>query len=185
MYIDNENKDTMTKTINNTNTMVSNSNSMNAFELAELNGRAKAMKMMESIIFADEDYTIVETSNSCRWDFEVVSKTTKEVLAIVEVKDRKMKSDDKRVTREGVHLDDDKYTYLQQVCEKRHIDGYFLATFNDDKGYIWNLLSSPTTTHTRYSNRTTAELTDKVWKLFRLFQVGDADLELEIEEENA
>lgn len=151
-----------------------------AFDLSEDKGRAKAIKHLDTIIFDDDEYTIVPTHKSCSWDFEVILKDSKERIALIEVKDRDMKSTDRRLVNEGIHLDDHKYGEIRKEALKHEISAYFMATFTDGKSYTWDLLSCPTTTAWKMSNKTTAVKSEKVLKLFRLFQMNDNEIVVDL-----
>lgn len=147
---------------------------MDAFDKTEMEGRAKALKVLNGIIFDDEDnYSIIPTDKFCQWDFEVRHNVTHKLIAVIEVKDRRMDSTDSRIVYEGIHLDTYKVRKITQYAKCRHADAYYLATFTDNHAIMWDIINAPTSYKTAMSNKTTAVKSEKVQKDFNLFQVKD------------
>ena len=109
---------------------------------AENAGRAKALVALNKTdLFNGEfdDYKIIPTNNYCKWDFEVRDNLTNELLAVVEAKDRKFPSTDKRLKYGGAQLEAPKFELLKSMAYDKDILSYYLCTFEDGTYYIWNI----------------------------------------------
>ena len=138
------------------------------FTNAENAGRAKALVALNKAdLFKGEfdDYKIIPTNNYCKWDFEVRDNLTNELLAVVEAKDRKFSSTDKRLKYGGAQLEAPKFELLKSMAYDKDILSYYLCTFEDDTYYIWNVANCEGVTEDwRMCNKTTAVLSEKVEK---------------------
>ena len=107
-----------------------------AFENAEISGREKALKALNKVNLLDDfwetDYKIVPTEGYCKWDFEIRDKETNELLGVIEAKDRKMPSTDKKLKYGGAQLEAMKYEFLKKKAEIEDICAYYLCTYTDD-----------------------------------------------------
>lgn len=150
-----------------------------AFEQSEISGRAKADIVLNSLesIFDDGyvDYRLVHTHSSCQWDYEIRDLRDNQLIGIIEAKDRKFPSNDRRLIRQGAQLEEYKYNALLNICEKLYIPAFFLCTFTDNKYYIWDIEKSNVTDDVRMCNKTTAVLTEKVEKHCYYFKLADAE----------
>jgi hypothetical protein len=139
-----------------------------AFVQAENEGRAKALVALNKTdLFKGEfdDYKVVPTNPSCKWDFEVRDNLTNELLAVVEAKDRKMLSTDRRLVVGGAQLEAPKYLLLKDMAEDREIISFYLCTFEDGTFFMWNVAECKGVTEDRrMCNKTTAVESGKVEK---------------------
>ena len=149
-----------------------------AFVQAENSGRKKAMDVLNSIDLFDgdfSDYSIRPTGHTCHWDFEIIDNLTNEVIGIIEAKDRKFPSTDRKLKYGGAQLEANKFELLKYVAEKRDIVALYLCTFTDDTYYIWNVTEcNGVTEDRRMCNKTTAVLTEKIEKHCYYFPMNNA-----------
>lgn len=151
-----------------------------AFELAESSGRQKALLALNKVdIFHGDfsDYRVIPTEGKyCKWDFEVRDNLTNELLAIVEAKDRKMPSTDKKLKYGGAQLEAQKFDFLKNKAEDEDIVALYLCTYTDDKFYIWNVTECDGITEDkRMCNKTTAVLSGKIEKHCYYFPMNNAE----------
>lgn len=148
-----------------------------AFTDSENMGRKKALAALNTIELFDDgfdDYKIYATGMNCNWDFEVIDNQTKELLAVIEAKDRQMPSTDYRVRKEGTQLEAQKFDSLNEKAERDLIPAYYLATFTDNVFMMWDVTSAPYTEDTRMCNKTTAVNRGKIEKHCYYFATRDA-----------
>jgi len=150
-----------------------------AFENAEISGREKALKALNKVNLLDDfwetDYNIVPTEGYCKWDFEIRDKETNELLGVIEAKDRKMPSTDKKLKYGGAQLEAMKYEFLKKKAENEDICAYYLCTYTDDTYYIWDIANCKGITEDRrMCNKTTAVLTEKIVKHCYYFPMSNA-----------
>ena len=149
------------------------------FTNAENAGRAKALVALNKTdLFNGEfdDYKIIPTNDNCRWDFEVRDNLTNELLAVVEAKDRKFPSTDKRLKYGGAQLEAPKFELLKSMAYDKDILSYYLCTFEDGTYYIWNIADCKGVTEDwRMCNKTTAVLSEKVEKHCYYFPMKNAE----------
>lgn len=148
------------------------------FEIAENEGRAKALKVLNQIstIFDDDfdDYRVIPTDSKCAWDFEIRDNDFNSLIGIIEAKDRKFPSTDPRLISQGCQLEDLKYNALYKEADRRMIPAFYLATFSDNQYRIWSVCDTPVTDDTRMCNKTTAVLERKVEKHCYYFPMDKA-----------
>lgn len=150
-------------------------NNDQAFIKAENEGRIKALAVLNDIVLDDaDDYTIIPSSTNCKWDFEVRDNKTKGTIAIIEAKDRRFPHNDIKIIKGGCQLESAKYNVLKTKAKAEGIRAYYLATFTDNKAYMWDIMSAPTTIDKRLANKCTAEDRGKIIKEFHYFQSKDS-----------
>lgn len=146
-----------------------------AMFIAECRGRRKALKALNSVKFDfGEAYIIKHTSPICKWDFEIVARKTKKVLAYIEAKDRNYNSQSHIIKTEGAQLDFLKYDLLCALSEYKQTPVFYLSTFSDGRFYLWDVLKCNISRDTRMCNKTTAFASGKVKKDCVYFQLDDA-----------
>lgn len=149
------------------------------FIKAENEGRAKALVALNKTdLFKGDfdDYKIIPTSGCCKWDFEVRDNLTNELLAVIEAKDRKFPSTDKRLKYGGAQLEAPKFELLKSMAYDMDIMSYYLCTFEDGTYYIWNVADCKGVTEDRrMCNKTTAVLSEKVEKHCYYFPMQNAE----------